>query len=115
MKKKSTSRSAFFNLRVLIGLFVGMTGISLALFAANPLGRGTGPSPASGAKQARQKYKVTTKSDNTLVPAMVDCSKIRELGIDKAENFRAGATLIFCGAARGGSASEGQAFSRLVQ
>jgi hypothetical protein len=37
MKKKSTSQSAFFNLRVLIGLFVGLAGMSLALLAtANP-------------------------------------------------------------------------------
>ena len=32
MKKKSASRSAFFNLRVLIGLFVLLTGVFLALF-----------------------------------------------------------------------------------
>ena len=31
MKKKSTSRSAFFNLRVLIGLFVFLAGVFLAL------------------------------------------------------------------------------------
>ena len=40
MKKKSASKSAFFNLRVLIGLFIALAGISLALvgldaFAAN--------------------------------------------------------------------------------
>jgi hypothetical protein len=34
MKKKSTSRSAFFNLRVLVGLNVFLFGIFLALFAA---------------------------------------------------------------------------------
>src|SRR5213082_803244 len=33
MKKKSTSRSAFFNLRVLIGLFVFLTGVFLALLS----------------------------------------------------------------------------------
>src|SRR6266849_8759767 len=32
MKKKSTSQSAFFNLRVLIGLFVVLAGVFLALF-----------------------------------------------------------------------------------
>jgi len=40
MKKKSTSQSAFFNLRVLIGLFVALTGVSLLalsqLATANP-------------------------------------------------------------------------------
>ena len=64
MKKKSASQSAparrslgeggFFNLRVLVGLFVGMTGISLALFGANPFGRSNGPS-ASGAAKAQPK------------------------------------------------------------
>jgi hypothetical protein len=32
MKKKSTSQSAFFNLRVLIGLFVVLFGVFLAFF-----------------------------------------------------------------------------------
>jgi hypothetical protein len=31
MKKKSTSQSAFFNLRVLIGLFIVLAGVVLAL------------------------------------------------------------------------------------
>ncbi len=127
MKKKSTSRSAparrslneggFFNLRVLVGLFVGMTGISLALFAANPLLRNTAPSASSSAP-AQQKYNVTTQAGwDPLVPAAFDCSKIHELGIDKQENFRAGAIMIFCGLSKGGqpSASHGKAFSRLVQ
>ena len=35
MKKKSASKSAFFNLRVLIGLFVALAGISLALVGLN--------------------------------------------------------------------------------
>jgi hypothetical protein len=39
MKKKSTSQSAFLNLRVLFGLFVMLVGVFLALFAtANPSG-----------------------------------------------------------------------------
>jgi hypothetical protein len=127
MKKKSTSPSApahrsldeggFFNLRVLVGLFVGMTGISLALFAANPLLHSTGPSASSSAP-TQQKYNVTTRSGwDPLVPAGFDCSKIHELGIDKQENFRAGAIMISCGLSEGGkpSASHGKAFSRLVQ
>jgi hypothetical protein len=120
MKKKSTSQSAFFNLRVLVGLFVGMTGISLALFAANPFGRTNGPSASAGARAAQPKYKVTTKSQNIspLVPPGFDCSKIRQLGINKMENFRAGAIMIFCGQAKGGSEpGEGasSAFSKLVR
>ena len=35
MKKKSASKSAFFNLRVLIGLCVALAGISLALVGLN--------------------------------------------------------------------------------
>ncbi len=42
MKKKSTSQSAFFTLRILIALVVGLAGVGLALFAAAnpPTGRG---------------------------------------------------------------------------
>src|SRR5438094_1887421 len=99
MKKKSTSQSAFFNPRFLIGAFVALAGISLALFAtANPV-RPT-------AAQAQQKYKVTTQSSiDPLVPAGFDCSKIHRLGIDRQENLRAGAVMIFCGLSEGGKAS----------
>src|SRR6266480_432796 len=99
MKKKSTSQSAFFNPRFLIGAFVALAGISLALFAtANPA-RPT-------AAQAQQKYKVTTQSSiDPLVPAGFDCSKIHRLGIDRQENLRAGAVMIFCGLSEGGKAS----------
>ena len=119
MKKKSTSQSAFFNLRVLVGLFVALAGLSLALLAtANPAGhsarakRVVAPSPG--------KYKVTTKSSmDPLVPAAFDCSKIKQLGIDRQENFRAGAIMIFCGLAKGGDPDAGvadsSAFSKLVQ
>src|SRR6266498_2767274 len=107
MKKNSTSQSAFFNLRVLVGLFVGMTGISLALFAANPFR----PAPAL----AQPKYKVTSQSGwDPLVPAGFDCSKIHELGIDKQENFRAGAIMIYCGLAEGGKPSPAAEFSQFI-
>src|SRR5206468_12762257 len=92
MKKKSTSESAFFNLRVLIGMFVLLAGVFLAL-----LGFGT------FSAQAQQNY-TTTNSIDPLVPAGFDCSKIHELGIDKQENLRAGAIMIFCGLAKGGGA-----------
>jgi len=46
MKKKSTSQSAFFNVRVLIGLFVFLAGVFLALVVrANPPVIETFPSP----------------------------------------------------------------------
>src|SRR5919204_2055825 len=110
MKKKSTSQSAFFNMRVLIGLFVTLTGLSLALLAtANPFRPNLAPS--------KQKYKVPPSSSfDPLVPAAIDCSKIHELGIDRQENLRAGAIMIYCGLSEGGtaSASHGKASSRLL-
>src|SRR4026208_2117604 len=122
MKKKSTSQSAFFNLRVLVGLFVALAGLSLlalgALATGKPAVRGASakrvvaPSPG--------KYKVPTQSGwPALVPPMFDCSKIRQLGIDKMENFRAGAIMIHCGLAKGGDPETGLANSgaswRLLQ
>ena len=108
MKKKSTSQSAFFNLRTLVGLFIVLASVSLALLAtANPF--------APAGAQAQQKYKVTTRSIDPLVPPMFDCSKIHEFGIDKQENFRAGAIMIYCGLSGGGKPSHGRAFSKLVQ
>src|SRR5438445_1062760 len=115
MKKKSTSQSAFFNLRVLVGLFIALAGVSLALLAtAKPAVRGASakrvvaPSPG--------KYKVTTQSSiDPLVPVAFDCSRIRQLGIDRQENLRAGAIMIFCGLSEGGKASHGKAFSKLAQ
>jgi hypothetical protein len=115
MKKKSTSSSAFFNLRVLVALLIATTGVSLALFAANPFGRGTGPSSAAGIGKAGQKYAVGKPTNLQLLPPGFDCSKIHELGIDKMENFRAGLIMIACGEAEGGSASPGDAFSQFVQ
>jgi hypothetical protein len=117
MKKKSTSQSAFFNLRVLIGLVVALTGVSLALLAtANPSGLTLGASSHARTDQAQQKYKVTTRSSiDPLVPAMFDCSKIHELGIDKQENLRAGAIMIFCGLSEGGKPAHVKGFSKVVQ
>jgi Bacterial Ig-like domain len=123
MKKKSASRSTparrnpgeggFFNLRVLIGLLVALAGVSLALLAtANPF------RPATA--QAQQKYKVTTKSQyiSPLIPPGFDCAMVSQLGLDKMENLRAGAIMIFCGLAKGGEPDEGgatSAFSKLVR
>src|SRR4029450_8464202 len=129
MKKKSTSQSAFFNLRVLVGLFVALAGASLlalgAFATANPAGRSANakrvvaPSPGKY-KAAPGKYKVTTQSGwPALLPPGFDCSKIHQLGIDKMENFRAGAIMIHCGLAKGGSEPDqvrgSSAFSKLVR
>src|SRR5882762_11788997 len=98
MKKKSTNQSAFFNLRVLIGLFIVLAGVFLAL-----AGSGT----FSALAQARQKHKIITDSKDPLVPNGFDCSKIHELGIDRQVSLRAGAIMIFCGEAQGGEPGKG--------
>ena len=46
---------------------------------------------------------------------MFDCARIKDLGIDKQENMRAGAIMIHCGEAEGGAASPSDAFSQLVR
>src|SRR6266700_3729015 len=108
MKKKSASQSTparrslgeggFFNLRVLIGLFVILAGVFLAL-----AGFGTFSAITANSAQAQQKK---TKILNIQgLPPGFDCSKIHELGIDRQENMRAGAIMIACGQAQGGSAS----------
>jgi hypothetical protein len=105
MKKKSASRSAFFNLRVLIGLLVLLSGVFLAL-----AGLGT------FSAQAQQKKKTfIIDTDLGLLPPGFDCATIHEKGIDKQENFRAGRIMIACGEAEGGSATPGNTFARLAQ
>jgi hypothetical protein len=97
MKKKSVSYSAFFNLRLLMGLFVVLAGVVLALIS---LGMFSGLT-ASSAK-AQQKLKII---DVPGLPPGFDCSQIRTLGIDRQENLRAGMIMIACGQAEGGSAT----------
>ncbi len=104
MKKNSTSQSAFFNLRVLLASVFCLAGVVLAL-----LGFG------AFSAQAQQNKKIITQFIDPLVPAGFDCSRIQELGIDKQENMRAGAIMIYCGEAEGGAASPSHSFSRLVQ
>jgi hypothetical protein len=104
MKKNSTSALAparrhlgdggFFKLRFVIGLFVILAGVFLAL-----LGFG------AFSAQAQQSRTIITQSNDPLVPIGFDCSRIHELGIDKQENMRAGAIMIACGRAQGGSAA----------
>ena len=103
MKKKSASQSAFFNLRLLMGLFMAQWRFSGAAGLWRVL-------RASAAEKL-----AAAKSINPLVPALFDCSKIRQLGIDKQENFRAGAIMIHCGEAEAGSPSPVSASSKLMQ
>src|SRR5215471_8081374 len=100
MKKKTSKQSAFFNPRVLIGLCVVLVGVVLALAQF-----GVFSAAAQGIIQAMTKGKVITQSSDPLVPAGFDCSTIREKGIDKQENFRAGAIMIACGESPGVSTS----------
>ncbi len=100
MKKKSTSQSAFFNLRVLIGLCIVLVGVVLALTQI-----GVFSATAQGILQAMTRGKIITQSTDPLVPVGFDCSTIHEKGIDKQENFRAGAIMIACGETPGVSTS----------
>ena len=100
MKKKSASQSAFFNPRVLIGLCIVLVGVVLALAQF-----GVFSAAAQGIIQAMTKGKIITQSSDPLVPVGFDCSTIHEKGIDKQENFRAGAIMIACGEVPGVSTS----------
>src|SRR6266581_1975070 len=101
MKQKSTSQSAFFNLRVLIGLFVVLTGVFLAL-----IGFGTFSGLTADSAQAQQTHKIINVAG---LPPGFDCAQISALGIDKQESLHAGLIMIACGEATGGSA-----FSQLL-
>ncbi|HEY4281823.1 MAG TPA: sialidase family protein, partial [Chthoniobacterales bacterium] len=92
MKKNSASQSAFFNPRVLIGLCIVLTGVFLALLSS-----GVFSAAAQGIIKGMTKGKIITSSSDPLVPVGFDCSTIHEKGIDKQENFRAGAIMIACG------------------
>jgi hypothetical protein len=121
MKKKSASRSAparrslstlrslgqrlvgqggFFNPRVLIGLVVVLGGVFLAL-----AGSGVFSAAAQSIIQGMTKGRIITSSTDPLVPVGFDCSKIHELGIEKQDNFRAGAIMIACGEVPGTASS----------
>jgi hypothetical protein len=110
-KSSGTNRSAFLNLRVLLGLFIVLAGLCLALV---PFGVFSAAVAAS-TPQAHQKHKIIANSKNPLVPNGFDCSRIHELGIDKQLNFRAGAIMIACGQAEGGSPSPSGTLSRFIQ
>src|SRR4029078_3855357 len=112
MKKKSASKSAFFNLRVLIGLFIALAGISLALVGLNEFTANR----ASNAP-APQGPKIVNVPG---LPPGFDCSRIHELGVDKREGLKWGLLMIACGESNGGQEEEGLAslrnpFAKLAQ
>src|SRR5260370_25305458 len=114
MKKKSTAHCAlarrslgeggFSNLRILLASVFCLAGVFIAL-----LGFG------AFSAQAQQNHTRINQSIDPLVPVMFDCSKIHELCIDKQENMRAGAIMIYCGEAQGGAPSPAHSFSQFVQ
>ena len=110
MKKKSASQSAFFNLRVLIGLFIVLAGVFLALAAL-----GTFSALTASIAQAQQKKAPIKIINIPGLPPGFDCSTIHERGIDKMEGLKWGLLMINCGEGRGGTPSATNAFSRLVQ
>jgi len=105
MKKKSASRSAFFNVRVLIGLFILLAGVFLAL-----AGLGTFSAITASSAQAQQKHKIINIQG---LPPGFDCATIHEKGIDRMEGLKWGLLMLNCGEGRGGTPST--AFSQLVQ
>ena len=88
----------------LISLFVFLVGVFLALLGFGEF-----------SVQARQKPQVIMQSTDPLVPVGFDCSRVRELGIDKQENFRAGAIMIACGEAKGGTPSASSALFEAIK
>src|SRR5436309_2528481 len=110
MKKKSTSRSAFFNFRVLIGLFVVLTGVFLALASLGTFSA-IAASSLRAQKKPLQKHKIINIQG---LPPGFDCATIHEKGIDRMEGFRAGLIMIACGEAQGGAASAYPAFFQLL-
>ncbi len=112
MRKHSTNQSVpacrnlreggFFNLRVLIGLFVVLAGVFLGL-----LGFGMFSAITAGSAQAQQKQKILGPIDVPGLPPGFDCSTIHEKGIDKQDNMRAGLIMIACGLSQGGSPPTG--------
>jgi len=106
MKNKSASQSAFLNLRVLIGLFVVLAGVFLAL-----IGLGTFSGLTANSAQAQQNHRIINVEG---LPPGFDCAQVSALGIDKQENLRAGLIMIACGLSQGGSPSPYGVFSQLL-
>src|SRR5262245_42217488 len=104
MKKNSPSESAFFNLRALLALVLALAAVLIAL-----LGFG------AFSVHAQLRPQVIMQSTDPLVPVGFDCSRVRELGIDKQENLRAGAIMIACGEAQGGKPSASSALFEAIK
>src|SRR5205823_4016683 len=102
---------AFLEPRILIGLVMVLAGVLLAL-----VGLGAFSASAASSAKVQQKYNPTISSiDLGVLPPGFDCSTIHEKGIDKQENFWAGAIMIACGEALGGSPPGTSTLGRLGQ
>lgn len=103
MNKNSTSQSAF-TIRLLVASIFCVASVLITL-----LGFG------AFSVQAQLKPQVIMQSNDPLVPVGFDCSRLRELGIDKQENLRAGAIMIACGEAQGGTPSASSALFEAIR
>src|SRR3954451_23779780 len=103
MKKKSTSQSAF-TLGLLVALLFCVASVVVTLLAFGAF-----------SAQAQLKQQVILQSTDPLVPVGFDCFRIRELGVDKQENLRAGAIMIACGEAQGGTPSASSALFEAIK
>ena len=89
MKKKSASRSAFFNVRVLIGIFIVLAAVFLALASI-----GTFSAIAASSTRTQQKHKIINIPG---LPPGFDCATIYEKGINKMEGLKWGLLMLNCG------------------
>ncbi len=103
MNKNSTSQSPF-TLRLLVASVFCAASVVITL-----LGFG------AFSAQAQLRQQVIMQSTDPLVPVGFDCSRISELGIDKQENLRAGAIMIACGEAQGGTPSASSALFEAIE
>ena len=103
MNKNSTSQSPF-TIRLLVASVFCAASVFIAL-----LGFG------AFSAEAQLRPQVIMQSTDPLVPVGFDCSRISQLGIDKQENLRAGAIMIACGEAQGGTPSASSALFEAIE
>jgi hypothetical protein len=76
MKKKSTSQSAFLNLRVLLGLILGITGVFIALLGSGAFSNASAQANAMQEPKAQQ-FQTEIPTLIQPVPAATPPSRIR--------------------------------------
>src|SRR5882724_8418430 len=103
MKNNSTSQSPF-TLRLVVASVFCAASVVITLLAFGAF-----------SAEAQPRQQVIMQSTDPLVPVGFDCSRISELGIDKQENLRAGAIMIACGEAQGGTPSASSALFEAIE